>query len=32
MPDIYIPPNSTAVRNLVDRKMQVALDMMKPMN
>jgi hypothetical protein len=32
MPDIYIPPTSTAVRNMVDRKMQVTLDMMKPVN
>ncbi len=32
MPDIYIPPTSTAVRQLVDRKMQVALEMMKPLN
>jgi hypothetical protein len=32
MPDIYVPPTSTAVRNLVDRKMQVTLDMMKTAN
>jgi hypothetical protein len=31
-PDIYIPPTATAVRQLIDRKMVVALDMMKPMN
>ncbi len=31
LPDIYIPPTSTAVRQLVDRKMQVALEMMKPL-
>lgn len=28
MPDVYIPPSSTAVRQLVDRKMQVAREMM----
>ncbi len=31
-PDIYIPPTSTAVRNLQDRKLQVTLDMIKKSN